>query len=201
MIKRAFDLSAAAAGLLCLSPLFIVVAALIKLDSGGTVFFTQERVGRGFRSFRIYKFRTMMKDAPGKGGPITFGEDPRITPIGRVLRKTKIDELPQLINVLKGEMSLVGPRPEVRQYVDYFRQDYAQILTVRPGMTDLASVKFCDEAAILGAFPNPEEMYLTAILPQKLDLGKEYVRGSSMALDLAVIFKTLAALIGRRVSP
>jgi lipopolysaccharide/colanic/teichoic acid biosynthesis glycosyltransferase len=200
MIKRAFDLSAAAAGLLCLSPLFIVVAALIKLDSGGTVFFTQERVGRGFRSFRIYKFRTMMKDAPGKGGPITFGEDPRITPIGRVLRKTKIDELPQLINVLKGEMSLVGPRPEVRQYVEYFRQDYAQILTVRPGMTDLASVKFCDEAAILGTFPNPEEMYLTAILPQKLDLGKEYVRGSSMALDLAVIFKTLAALIGRRVS-
>ena len=200
MIKRAFDFSAAVVGLLCLSPLFIVVAALIKLDSGGTVFFTQERVGRGFRSFRIYKFRTMMKDAPGKGGPITFGEDPRITPIGRVLRKTKIDELPQLINVLKGEMSLVGPRPEVRQYVEYFRQDYAQILTVRPGMTDLASVKFCDEAAILGALPNPEEMYLTAILPQKLDLGKEYVRGSSMALDLAVIFKTLAALIGRRVS-
>ncbi len=200
MIKRTFDLSAAVAGLLCLSPLFIVVAALIKMDSGGSVFFTQERVGRGFRSFRIYKFRTMVRDAPREGGPITFGDDPRITKIGRVLRRTKIDELPQLINVLIGEMSVVGPRPEVRQYVDYFRHDYEQILTVRPGITDLASVKFRDEAAILGALPNPEEMYLTSILPQKLRLGKEYVRGSSLALDLTVIFKTLAALIGRRVS-
>lgn len=200
MIKRAFDFSTALAGLVCLSPLFLVVAVLIKLDSDGAVFFTQERVGRGFRPFWIYKFRTMVKDAPRQGGPITFGEDPRITPIGRVLRRTKIDELPQLINVLNGEMSVVGPRPEVRQYVEYFRQDYEQILTVRPGITDLASVKFRDEAAILGALPNPEEMYLTSILPQKLRLGKEYARGSSMALDLAVIFKTLAALIGRPVS-
>jgi lipopolysaccharide/colanic/teichoic acid biosynthesis glycosyltransferase len=183
----------------CLSPLFLLVALLIKLDSRGPVFFRQERVGRGFRPFWIYKFRTMVKDAPRQGGPITFGEDPRITPVGRVLRRTKIDELPQLFNVLNGEMSVVGPRPEVRQYVECFRQDYEQILAVRPGITDLASVKFCDEAAILGAFPNPEEMYLTAILPQKLRLGKEYVRGSSLALDLAVIFKTLAALIGRRV--
>jgi lipopolysaccharide/colanic/teichoic acid biosynthesis glycosyltransferase len=200
MIKRAFDLSAAVAGLLCLSPLFLLVGVLIKLDSEGAVFFTQERMGRGFRPFRIYKFRTMGKDAPRQGGPITFGEDPRITRIGRVLRRTKIDELPQLINILNGEMSLVGPRPEVRQYVEYFRQDYEQILTVRPGITDLASLKFHDEAAILGAVPNPEETYLRSILPQKLHLGKEYVRGSSLALDIAVIAKTLAALIGRRVS-
>jgi lipopolysaccharide/colanic/teichoic acid biosynthesis glycosyltransferase len=200
MIKRAFDISTALMGLLCLSPLFLVVAVLIKLDSDGTVFFRQERIGKRFRPFLIYKFRTMVNDAPRLGGPITFGEDPRITRIGRVLRKTKLDELPQLINVLNGQMSIVGPRPEVRRYVERFRQDYEQVLEVRPGITDLASVKFRDEAEILGVLPNPEEMYLTSILPQKLRLGKEYVHGSSLFVDLAVIFKTLAALVGRRVS-
>jgi len=200
MIKRAFDVSAAFAGLLCLLPLFLLVAVMIKLDSDGPVFFRQERVGRGFRSFRIYKFRTMVRDAPRRGGSITCGADPRITKIGRVWRRTKLDELPQLINVLKGDMSIVGPRPEVRQYVDCFRDDYEVILTVRPGITDLASLKFRDEAGLLAAFPNPEEMYVTCILPAKLHLGKEYVRGSSLVLDLAVIFKTLAALAGLRVS-
>jgi lipopolysaccharide/colanic/teichoic acid biosynthesis glycosyltransferase len=194
MIKRAFDFSTAVGGLLCLWPLFVIVGILIKLDSEGPVFFSQERVGREFRSFRIYKFRTMVRDAPRRGGPITFGKDPRITRIGHFLRKTKIDELPQLINVLKGEMSIVGPRPEVRQYVEYFREDYAEILTVRPGITDLASLKFRDEAAILGASADPEEMYLKCILPEKVNLGKEYVRRSSLVFDLAVIVKTLAAL-------
>jgi len=200
MIKRAFDVSAALLGLICLSPLFLVVAVLIKLDSKGTVFFRQERIGRRFRPFQIHKFRTMVSDAPHQGGPLTLGEDPRITRMGRVLRKTKIDELPQLINVLAGEMSIVGPRPEVRRYVECFKNDYEQILEVRPGITDLASVRFRDEAALLGRLPNPEETYLKSILPQKLALGKQYVRGSSLFVDLSVILKTIAALIGRRVS-
>lgn len=200
MYKRAFDFSAALLGLLCLAPLFLVVAILIKLDSDGPVFFRQERVGRRFRPFRIYKFRTMVRDAPNHGAAITFGDDRRITRTGRVLRKTKLDELPQLINVLAGEMSVVGPRPELRQYVEAFREDYDEILKVRPGITDLASLKFRDEAAILGTSQNPDETYVKCILPEKVNLGKRYVRESSLISDLAVILKTLAALTGRRVS-
>jgi len=139
------------------------------------VFFRQKRMGRGGRPFFILKFRTMVQEAPKRGGPITCGDDPRITRIGRLLRKTKLDELPQLINVLRGDMSLVGPRPEVPKYVEMFRQDYEEILRVRPGITDLASVKFCDEAALLGSAANPEEEYLRRVLPEKIRLAKEYV--------------------------
>jgi len=200
MVKRTFDIVAALLGLVCLAPLFIVVAVLIKLDSRGSVFFRQERIGRRFRPFRIYKFRTMVSDAPRLGGPLTYGNDPRVTRVGRVLRDTKIDEFPQLLNVLVGEMSLVGPRPEVRHYVESFRKDYEQILEVRPGITDLASLRFRDEAALLGKLPNPEETYLTSILPQKLTLAKDYVHDSSLFFDLTVILKTVAALLVRRVS-
>ena len=199
-MKRLFDLLSALVGLLFLSPLFLVVAILIKLDSRGPVFFRQDRMGKAFRPFLILKFRTMVRDAPNKGGPITFGEDPRITRIGRFLRKIKIDELPQLINVLKGEMSIVGPRPEVRRYVELFREDYEEILTVRPGLTDLASLKYRDEAAILGASHDPEAMYVKYILPEKINLAKEYVRRSSLTFDLILIFKTLATLSGLKVS-
>jgi len=199
-MKRVFDLTLAALGLLILGPLFGFVAILIKLDSSGNVFFKQVRVGRAFRPFLIYKFRTMVRAAPDKGGPITFGEDPRVTRIGRFLRKMKIDELPQLINVLKGEMSIVGPRPEVRRYVELFRKDYQEILTMRPGLTDLASLKYRDEAAILGSSHDPEEMYVKHILPEKISLGKEYVRRSSPIFDLILIFKTLATLSGLKVS-
>jgi lipopolysaccharide/colanic/teichoic acid biosynthesis glycosyltransferase len=200
MAKRAFDVSAALLGLFCLSPLFLLIAILVKRDSDGPVFFRQERIGKGFRPFQIYKFRTMLRNGPQLGGPITCGADPRVTRIGRVLRRTKIDELPQLINVLKGEMSIVGPRPEVRRYVEAYREVYEEVLIVRPGITDLASVKFCDEAALLGDYRNPEEMYLTRILPEKLKLGKEYVRRSSLIFDLTVVFKTLAVLIRARES-
>jgi len=186
--------------MLCLSPLFVAVAFSIKLDSPGPVFFRQERIGRRFRSFRIYKFRTMVEDAPRRGSAITFGEDPRITRVGRILRKTKVDELPQLINVLRGDMSIVGPRPEVPAYVNRFRYQYERILQVRPGITDPASIRFRDEAEILAAFSNPEEAYLTSVLPDKLRLGEEYLRGSSLFSDLAVIVRTVAALFGRRVS-
>jgi lipopolysaccharide/colanic/teichoic acid biosynthesis glycosyltransferase len=143
-MKRLFDIVASAAGLILLSPVMLLTALLIKLDSRGPVFFKQQRVGKGFRPFLIYKFRTMVEDAPQRGSSITVGADPRITRIGRFLRKTKFDELPQLINVLKGDMSLVGPRPEVPRYVEMFRDDYEEILRVRPGITDTASLKYED---------------------------------------------------------
>jgi lipopolysaccharide/colanic/teichoic acid biosynthesis glycosyltransferase len=200
MIKRLFDFVAALLGLAFLSPAFLCLAILIKLDSDGPVFFRQERVGRRFKLFRIYKFRTMINDAPRRGSAITFGNDPRITRLGHVLRQTKLDELPQLINVVRGEMSIVGPRPEVAAYVDRFRPQYERILEARPGITDPASLRFQDEAAILGAYPNPEEAYISSVLPAKLRIGEEYLRGSSLLSDLAVILRTVAALFGRRVS-
>jgi lipopolysaccharide/colanic/teichoic acid biosynthesis glycosyltransferase len=198
--KRVFDCIAALLGTLCLSPLFLIVALLIKLDSTGPVLFRQERIGRGVRPFYIFKFRTMVENAPRLGAAITCGDDPRVTRVGRYLRRTKIDELPQLLNVLKGDMSIVGPRPEVRRYVDAYRTDYEEVLKVRPGITDAASLRFRDEASLLGTVDDPEALYLTRILPQKLDLGKEYVKGVSLSQDVALIFKTLAALVGRRVS-
>jgi lipopolysaccharide/colanic/teichoic acid biosynthesis glycosyltransferase len=200
MIKRLFDVAVAVVGLLVLGPLLAVMALLVKLGSRGPVFFRQERIGKQFRPFFIYKFRTMVHDAPRKGGPITFGDDPRITRVGRILRKTKIDELPQLINVLRGDMSLVGPRPEVRRYVELFRQDYEEILQVRPGITDLASIKYRDEAHVLAQAANPEEEYINRVLPEKIQLAKEYVRQSSFLFDLRVIFKTVIKLAGDRVS-
>src|SRR5262245_11795565 len=195
-MKRTFDILSALLGLLFLSPFLLIVAILIRLDSRGAAIFRQERIGRAFQPFRILKFRTMIRDAPNRGGPITFGNDPRITRIGRFLRKAKIDELPQLINVLKGEMSIVGPRPEVPRYVMLYREDFEEILTVRPGITDLASLKYRDEAAILGSCDDPEAVYSKCILPEKVNLAKEYVRSSSLIFDLGLIFKTLAALSG-----
>jgi lipopolysaccharide/colanic/teichoic acid biosynthesis glycosyltransferase len=199
VVKRAFDVCVASIGFVCLLPLLCVVAVLIKLDSNGPVLFRQERVGTRFRLFQIYKFRTMTRDAPLTGGPITCGGDPRITRVGRFLRRTKIDELPQLINVLKGDMSIVGPRPELRQYVERFRDDYCEILRVRPGMTDPASLKFRDEATLLGMSSDPMGLYVGSILPEKLNLGKEYVRRSSLLSDMVLIAKTLAALSGFKV--
>ena len=194
MIKRAFDIAIAATGLIALLPVMAVVAVLIKCDSHGPVFFKQRRMGRGFRDFLIYKFRTMKQKSELTGRFITIGEDPRITRVGRLLRKTKIDELPQLINVLKGEMSLVGPRPELPRFVELFRSEYAEILTVRPGITDLASLKYQDEAKLMGQFTNPEEEYVRSILPDKIRLAKEYIDRSSMFFDLSLILRTLPKL-------
>jgi lipopolysaccharide/colanic/teichoic acid biosynthesis glycosyltransferase len=193
--KHAFDFVAALLGLVLLCPLLLLVALLIKLDSPGPALFRQERIGKGFRPFRIYKFRTMVHDAPGIGGPITFGADPRITRLGLVLRQTKIDELPQLINVLRGEMSFVGPRPEVRPYVELFRADYEEILQVIPGITDLASVQYHHEAEVLGRFEDPEAAYVSRILPEKIKLAKEYVRRSSLFFDITLILKTFLKLL------
>jgi lipopolysaccharide/colanic/teichoic acid biosynthesis glycosyltransferase len=193
-MKRVFDILMATIGLILLSPLFLLVAVLIKLDSAGPVLFRQQRIGKRFRPFLIYKFRTMVENAAQIGTEITYGDDPRITRMGRLLRKTKIDELPQIINVLKGEMSFVGPRPEIRQYVELFRKDYEEILKIRPGITDLASVKYRDEAAILGRSENPEDEYVRRVLPEKIELAKEYLRRSSLFFDLSLIFKTLFSL-------
>jgi lipopolysaccharide/colanic/teichoic acid biosynthesis glycosyltransferase len=189
-VKRAFDIIAALAGLLVLAPVFATVALLIKFDSPGPVFFKQQRIGRGFRPFWIYKFRTMRADAEGSS-QLTIGADNRITRAGRFLRRSKIDELPQLFNILKGDMTIVGPRPEVPRYVEAFHRDYEEILTMRPGLTDLASLKYRNEAALLGRSADPEAEYLRNVLPDKIRLGKEYIRRSSVGFDIHVIMKTL----------
>jgi lipopolysaccharide/colanic/teichoic acid biosynthesis glycosyltransferase len=194
VMKRILDLVVSLIGLICLLPLLLLVAVLIKLDSTGPVLFRQTRMGMRFRPFQILKFRTMVQDS-SRGQSITVGDDPRITRVGRFLRKTKIDELPQLINVFKGEMTFVGPRPEVPHYVELFRQDYEEILKIRPGITDLASIKYRNEAALLGQSKNPEEEYVTRVLPDKISLGREYVRCSSLAFDLRLIFRTFLKLI------
>ena len=197
-MKRVFDIVVSLAGLVFLLPLLGLVALLIKLNSPGTVFFKQERMGKGFRPFLIYKFRTMVHDAPAQGGSITVDKDPRITRVGQFLRKTKVDELPQLINVVKGDMTLVGPRPEVPHYVKLFRRDYEEILKIRPGITDLASLKYRDEAAILGQSENPEEEYLRRVLPEKIQLAKDYMKQSSFFFDIILIFKTLLKVFKSR---
>ena len=199
-MKRIFDIVVSLVGLILLLPLLVFVAVLIKLDSRGPIFFRQQRIGMAFRPFQIVKFRTMIDNAQRRGGLITFGRDARITRVGRILRQTKIDELPQLINVLRGDMTFVGPRPEVPEFVELFRQDYEEILTVRPGMTDLASLKYRDEAAVLGHCSNPQEEYLKHVLPDKINLNKEYIRRSSFFFDLTLILKTLLKLFEYRIS-
>lgn len=196
MMKRTFDVLLATLGLVLLSPLFALGAILIKLDSPGPVMFSQTRVGRGFRVFTLWKFRTMVHSADQRGGRLTIGADARITRIGHVLRRLKLDELPQLFNVLKGDMSLVGPRPEVSHYVEMFREDYQDVLKVRPGLTDLASLKYLDEQTMLGTSQDPEKEYVENILPDKVGLAKLYVRQSSLLYDLFLVGETLFRLCG-----
>jgi lipopolysaccharide/colanic/teichoic acid biosynthesis glycosyltransferase len=193
--KRVFDVVAAATGLLILSPLFVAAAGAVRLGSPGPILFRQERVGRHFRPFTIYKFRTMVADADKKGGQLTASADPRITRVGRWLRATKIDELPQLINVLKGDMSLVGPRPEVPRYVELFRKDYEYVLSVRPGLTDLASVKYRHEAALLAHSDNAEEEYVRRILPDKIALARQYIDRSSVWGDIGLLLRTAFRIV------
>ena len=197
-MKRLFDIVVSMLGLMFLLPLLLPVSILIKLDSPGPVFFRQRRMGRGFRPFFIYKFRTMVQDAPARGTSITVGRDPRITRVGGFLRKTKIDELAQLINVLNGDMSFVGPRPELPYYVELFHKDYEEILQIRPGITDLASLKYCDEAAVLGAAENPEQEYIAHVLPEKIQLAKDYLKQSSLLFDIGLIFRTILKLFESR---
>jgi lipopolysaccharide/colanic/teichoic acid biosynthesis glycosyltransferase len=194
-MRRLVEAAVSFVALVALAPVFAVVAALIKLDSAGPVLFKQRRIGRNFKPFDICKFRSMVVNAPCEGGPITAGSDPRITRSGRLLRATKIDELPQLINVMKGDMSLVGPRPEVPKYVDLFRSDYQDILAVRPGITDLACLKYPDEAAILGHAAHPEEYYVSVMMPDKIRLAKEYLKRRSILFDLLLILRTFSRIV------
>jgi lipopolysaccharide/colanic/teichoic acid biosynthesis glycosyltransferase len=196
--RRACDCAGALAGLILLAPLFAVVALLIRLDSRGPVWFRQRRVGKGFREFDILKFRTMHV-SPAPGPLITVDGDSRITRVGRRLRAAKLDELPQLVNVLLGHMSLVGPRPEVPRYVSLFRQDYAAILTVPPGLTDPASLEYADESARLARAADAEDEYVQRILPAKIAISKAYLRRRSPRGDLALLAITLGRLLGLRV--
>lgn len=195
-MKRIFDLMVAGVGLVIASPVMLLAALLVRLGSPGPVLFRQERIGRNFRPFRIYKFRSMACDAPQRGGTVTTSHDPRITPVGRWLRCTKLDELPQLLNVLRGDMSLVGPRPEVAEYVRLFVDDYEHVLSLRPGITDLASMKYREEEAILAQAKDPEREYVERVLPDKLRLAKAYVDRSSLGFDLLVIAATALLLLG-----
>jgi lipopolysaccharide/colanic/teichoic acid biosynthesis glycosyltransferase len=189
-MKRLFDIIASAVGLVLVSPLLFAAACAIKCSSRGPAFFRQQRVGRNFQPFVMYKLRTM-RDSANQGALITAEGDRRITKVGAVLRRWKIDELPQLLNVLKGDMSVVGPRPEVPSYVGMFHDDFTEILRVRPGITDTASIRYAREGEILRASPDPDTTYVTAILPDKIRLAKEYVRQATMQRDLELIFKTV----------
>jgi lipopolysaccharide/colanic/teichoic acid biosynthesis glycosyltransferase len=195
MLKRGLDLTVAALGLGLLAPFFLLVAVAIRLDSPGPVFFRQERVGRGGATFCMHKFRTMVADAPARGLGITVGEDARITRIGRWLRRSKFDELPQLIDVLTGHMSLVGPRPELPRYVARYPADLReQVLQVRPGITDPASLQYADEAALLARAADPEREYLEVLLPAKLRISADYARRATFTSDLRVLAQTLRLL-------
>jgi lipopolysaccharide/colanic/teichoic acid biosynthesis glycosyltransferase len=195
MTKRLFDILAATAGLLLLSPLLLFMAWKIRREDGGPVFYRGERVGLLGASFRIFKFRTMVIDAERRGGSSTADDDPRITRIGLLLRKYKLDELPQLINVLTGDMSLVGPRPEVRHYTDLYTEEEKAILTIRPGITDWASIWNADEGAVLAGAADPEKAYMELIRPTKLKLQLRYVRERSLWTDLRILFLTALAVV------
>lgn len=194
-MKRLFDIVMSGLGLLILSPLFLILAIWIKLDSKGPVFFRQSRVGKGNKDFRIFKFRSM-RVGSDKGSQVTIGgHDPRITRSGYFIRKFKLDELPQLINVFIGDMSLVGPRPEVRHYVDYWTPEQMHVLDVRPGITDPASIKFRNENELLEKAEDPERYYIDVIMQEKLKLYLEYVQNHSFFGDLGLIFKTFWVIV------
>lgn len=200
MAKRLFDLFVAGCALLLLSPLLLAVAIWVKLDSPGPVFYRQLRVGRHGVPFAIHKFRSMRTDgAPGL--PLTVGDDPRITRAGRLLRRTRLDELPQLIDVLRGDMSMVGPRPEVPRYVAFYPPALRErALAVRPGITDPASLEFIDEATLLARAADPEREYIEVILPAKLQRAADYAERASLATDLALLWRTLRVLLRSAVA-
>ena len=189
--KRLFDLISATVGFAIISPFLVLVAILIKLDSKGPVFFFQQRMGKDGKIFRLIKFRSMDVDPKKEKQGFTPGDSSRITRIGRIIRKTKIDELPELINVIKGDMSLVGPRPEVKKYVDIFKNDFQEILKIKPGITDYASLEFRDEEKILSKYKNKEEGYIKDILPYKIRLNKKYLQNMSFSEDIKIILRTL----------
>ena len=195
-MKRTIDVIAAAFALLLLSPVLLIVAGAIAVDSGFPIFFTQRRIGKNFRAFRLWKFRSMHPDPAGT--PITISGDSRVTRVGRFLRAAKLDEVPQFWNVLRGDMSLVGPRPELPEYVELFRDRYRNVLAVRPGITDLASIRFRNEADILAKAAEPLREYSEKILPAKLDMAEEYVKTQSVLEDITILLRTATAILRGR---
>ena len=193
--KRAMDIVLSACALAVLWPLLLLIALAIWIDDPGPVFYRQVRVGRNGKTFRIFKFRSMVMDADKKGLAITVGRDSRITRVGVVLRKTKLDELAQLLNVLFGQMSFVGPRPEVPKYVELYTPYQRQVLLVRPGITDYASIAYRNENDLLAGAPNPETMYIEQIMPDKIELNMKYLREISPLADIRLILKTIVAVI------
>ena len=195
MSRRLLDLALGVPALLVSAPVIAVAATLVKLDSPGPAFFVQTRVGRGRRPLRIYKLRSMVHGAEGKGPAVTASSDDRITRVGRLLRKTKLDELPQLYNVVKGEMSLVGPRPEAPRYVEKYKPEWLPLLDVRPGITDLASLVFRDEEQLLSQAHDRERSYVQAVMPAKLQVALEGVQHSSVVYDLGILLRTALAVV------
>ncbi|GMT48224.1 MAG: glycosyl transferase [bacterium] len=197
-LKRTFDIITSLLGLVLLGPLIFFLIIFIKFDSPGPAFYRGERVGRFGNSFRIFKFRTMVADAGKLGGPSTASDDPRITRVGRFLRQYKLDELPQLVNVLKGEMSIVGPRPEVLMEVETYTNEERRILEVRPGITDWASLTFHNEGEILKGSPDPHQVYREKIKPEKMRLALKYIDERSFLTDIKIILETLLTLLKTR---
>lgn len=193
-MKRLFDLVCVIPGIIVLAPLFLLIAVWVKLESPGPVFFRQERVGLNGRLFRILKFRTMVANAESLGGQLTVGADRRVTKAGHLLRRYKLDELPQLFNVLLGDMSLVGPRPEVPRYVALYTDEQRQVLRLRPGITDPASIEFRAEAELLGTADDPERYYIDVLMPEKIRLNMEYSKRATLWQDILTIFRTLGVI-------
>ena len=195
MLKRIFDIISSLIVLTMGLPCFTLIAFLIGFDSKGGVFFIQQRVGKDNRNFGLFKFRTMRSDSE-KAGQITVGgKDPRITKIGYFLRKFKLDEFPQLLNVIKGDMSIIGPRPEVRRYVDMYSKEQLKVLSVRPGLSDFASIEYINENELLGKSENPEKTYIEEIIPAKLQLNLKYIEQKSFSTDIKLIFKTIGKIL------
>jgi lipopolysaccharide/colanic/teichoic acid biosynthesis glycosyltransferase len=196
MLKRAFDIFFSLIGLIILFIPFFIIALFIILDSKGGVFYKQIRVGKGGADFGLLKFRSMRTDSDQQGLLTVGGKDARITKIGYPLRKYKIDELPQLLNVLLGDMSLVGPRPEVRKYVELYNEEQKKVLSVKPGITDYASIEYSNENELLGKSEDPEKTYINEIMPAKLKLNLKYISEQGLLTDLRIIFKTLGKIVG-----
>ena len=194
-MKRVFDLIFSVIGIAVLLPVYLIIALLISVDSKGGVIYRQERTGKEGKTFRVLKFRTMRPDSFNKGALTVGSRDPRITNIGYYLRKYKLDELPQLFNVLWGEMSFVGPRPEVKKYTDLYTKEQQQVLQVRPGITDYASIKYRNENDLLSASEDPEKLYIEEIMPEKLNLNLKYINDNNVFKDIKIIFDTFHAII------
>jgi lipopolysaccharide/colanic/teichoic acid biosynthesis glycosyltransferase len=195
--KRFFDLTLSIPSLVILSPVFLLSAILIKIETPGPIVFSHERIGRGRKVFKLYKFRTMEKDASKIGPSITPANDPRVTKMGKLLRKFKVDEMLQIVNVVKGDMSVIGPRPEIKKYTDRFKKDYKEILKIKPGMTDYALIAFRNEEKILSKFNDIEEGYVKEVLPEKIKLYRKYMEEMGILTDVKIFFKTILEILRR----